>query len=60
MRLPFIDSGLLYRGVLSGMFDCINISNIVYNSPQWKDGLIRVVVSPEGDNLIVFYYLSVS
>jgi hypothetical protein len=27
---------------------------------QWKSGLIREVVSLEGNNLVVFYYLSAS
>jgi len=33
-----------------------------YSSPplQWKSGLIRGVASHEGDNLLLFYYLSSS
>ena len=30
MRLQFLDSGLLYRGALSGRFDCIIDSDLLY------------------------------
>jgi hypothetical protein len=41
----------------------LNISFLNYSSPpllQWHSGIIRGATSPEGDNLVVFYYLSIS
>ena len=40
MRLPFIDSGLLYRGALYGRFDC--------NLNVCGKGLIRIATIGKG------------
>ena len=32
MRLPFIDSDLLYRGVHEDRFDCINVQNLLQSN----------------------------
>jgi hypothetical protein len=41
MKLPFIDSDLLYTGALYDRFDCMYqyIKNIIYNNKQ-NNGLI--------------------
>jgi len=39
MRLPFIDSDLLYRGTLQGRFDCIyNLNHFTF---RYWDGWVK-------------------
>ena len=40
MRLPFIDSDLLYRGVHEDSFDCINVQNLLQSNLLWWPPLL--------------------
>ena len=53
MRLPFIDSDLLYRGALSGRFDCILQSGwLIHLEQHWLYLItwVDIVTSPTNSN----------